>query len=188
MDFSIFFLICIIILAVLIFCCLIRAIRGPKIADRIMASNMIGTLTVAVILLLSVYIDESYIIDVGLVYAVISFLAVIVIAKIYIGLYRQHHNEQQTRNLDSFGSIYELRTEERMAKRQTPPKTATDKEQKPSRGTEKNGNTGNGPETEKDGNTGNGPETEEDRDIGNGTETGKDCDAGKGRADGRGQA
>ena len=129
MDFSIFFLICIIILAVLIFCCLIRAIRGPKIADRIMASNMIGTLTVAVILLLSVYIDESYIIDVGLVYAVISFLAVIVIAKIYIGLYRRHHNEQQSGHLDSFGSLYELRVERMMAQKEAAEKAAPDRTQ-----------------------------------------------------------
>ena len=91
-----FFLICIIILAVLILLCLVRAIRGPKIADRIMASNMIGTLTVAVIMLLAVYIDESYIIDVALVYAVISFLAVIVITKIYIGLYRRRRHDLMT--------------------------------------------------------------------------------------------
>ena len=88
-----FFLTCIIILAVLILLCLVRAIRGPKIADRIMASNMIGTLTVAIILLLAVYINESYIIDVALVYAVISFLAVIVITRIYIGLYRRHKHD-----------------------------------------------------------------------------------------------
>ena len=91
-----FFLACIIILAVLILLCLVRAIRGPKIADRIMASNMIGTLTVAVILLLAVYINESYIIDVALVYAVISFLAVIVITKIYIGLYRRRKHDLMT--------------------------------------------------------------------------------------------
>ena len=91
-----FFLACIIILAVLILLCLVRAIRGPKIADRIMASNMIGTLTVAVIMLLAVYIDESYIIDVALVYAVISFLAVIVITKIYIGLYRRRRHDLMT--------------------------------------------------------------------------------------------
>ena len=91
-----FFLTCIIILAVLILLCLVRAIRGPKIADRIMASNMIGTLTVAVIMLLAVYIDESYIIDVALVYAVISFLAVIVITKIYIGLYRRRRHDLMT--------------------------------------------------------------------------------------------
>ena len=88
-DFSIFFLVCIIILAILAVFCLFRAIKGPKIADRIMAANMVGTLTIAIIMLLSVYLDESYIIDICLVYAVISFLAIIVITKIYVGLYRE---------------------------------------------------------------------------------------------------
>lgn len=88
-DFGIFFLVCIIILAILAVFCLFRAIKGPKIADRIMAANMVGTLTIAIILLLSLYLDESYIIDVCLVYAVISFLAIIVITKIYVGLYRE---------------------------------------------------------------------------------------------------
>lgn len=93
-DYGIFFLVCIIILAVLTFLCLIRAIRGPKIADRIMAGNMIGTLTIVIILLLSVYLNESYIIDICLVYAVISFLAIVVITKIYIGLYREQKQQE----------------------------------------------------------------------------------------------
>ena len=88
-DFGIFFLICIIILAVLTFLCLIKAIKGPLISDRILMANMIGTFTIAIIALLAIYIDESYIIDICLIYAVISFLAVIVITKIYIGLYRE---------------------------------------------------------------------------------------------------
>ena len=94
-DFGIFFLICIIILAVAAFFCLVRAIRGPKIADRIMAANMIGTLTMAIILLMSVLLGESYIIDVALVYAVISFLGVIVITKIYMGRYFQYKDKDR---------------------------------------------------------------------------------------------
>ena len=69
-DFGIFFLIMIIILALSAFLCMIRAIRGPKIADRIMAANMIGTQTMVIILLLAVYLNESNIIDIALIYAV----------------------------------------------------------------------------------------------------------------------
>ncbi len=84
-----FFLICIIVIAVLAILCLIRAIIGPKLADRIMAVNMIGTLTIAVIILMSVLLDESMMLDVALVYAVISFVAVMVLTQIYIGIYRE---------------------------------------------------------------------------------------------------
>jgi multicomponent Na+:H+ antiporter subunit F len=84
-----FFLICIIVIAVLAILCLNRAIIGPKLADRIMAVNMMGTLTIAVIILMSVLLDESMMLDVALVYAVISFVAVMVLTQIYIGIFRE---------------------------------------------------------------------------------------------------
>ena len=48
------------ILAVLIICGIIRSVLGPKIADRIIAVNMIGTLTIILIAILSVYLGENY--------------------------------------------------------------------------------------------------------------------------------
>ncbi len=88
-GYRIFFLVCCIILVVLAFLCLIRAIRGPKLADRIMAANMIGTMTIAAIALISVYLDESNVLDICLIYAGMSFVAVIVLTKIYIGIYNE---------------------------------------------------------------------------------------------------
>ncbi len=87
--FSVFIFICIIIICVLTFLCLLRAVIGPKLADRIMAINMIGTMTIVIIMLLSVLLNESNILDVALIYAVISFVAVIVLAQIYIGIYHR---------------------------------------------------------------------------------------------------
>ncbi|WP_242856627.1 monovalent cation/H+ antiporter complex subunit F [Butyrivibrio sp. AE2032] len=88
-NFGMFFLICIIVISVMAILCLVRAIIGPKLADRIMAVNMIGTLTIAIIILLSVLLNESMMLDVALVYAVISFVAVMVLTQIYIGIYRE---------------------------------------------------------------------------------------------------
>ena len=84
-----FLMICIIILTVLIVFALIRAILGPRLADRILAVNMIGSMTMAVTALLSVYLGEYWLLDICLIYAVISFVSVIVIAKIYVGIYRE---------------------------------------------------------------------------------------------------
>lgn len=87
--------ICVIfILAVLVLLCLIRAIKGPTIADRIVAINMIGTLTMMIIGILSAYLDEGYLVDVCLVYAMLSFLAVIVLTKIYNGVYKEKRSEK----------------------------------------------------------------------------------------------
>ena len=84
-----FFLGVLVVLAALTVACLVRAILGPKLADRIMAVNMIGTMTIAMICILAVLLGEPSLLDVALIYAVISFVSVIVLAKIYIGIYRE---------------------------------------------------------------------------------------------------
>ncbi|WMI80213.1 monovalent cation/H+ antiporter complex subunit F [Anaerotignum sp. MB30-C6] len=61
---------------------LIRAIKGPRFTDRIMAINMIGTMTTAMICILSAYLNEVWLIDVALVYTLLSFLAVVIICHV----------------------------------------------------------------------------------------------------------
>ena len=76
-----------IVLGILCFFCLVRSVRGPKLADRIMAVNMIGTMTMMSIAVLTVKLGEGFLADVALIYAMISFLAVVVLTKIYSGVY-----------------------------------------------------------------------------------------------------
>ena len=47
----------------IMFGCLIRAIRGPEIADRIVSVNMLGTLTIMIICILSLWLKQSYLLD-----------------------------------------------------------------------------------------------------------------------------
>lgn len=82
-------------IAFLIICCLIRCVRGPRIADRIVAVNSIGTMTIIIIAILSVLLEEAYLLDVCLIYAMLSFVAVIVLTKIYTGVYREEHATNQ---------------------------------------------------------------------------------------------
>ncbi len=84
-----FLLLCMIVIAVLIILCLLRAILGPRLGDRIVSINMIGTMTIVEIAMLALYMRESYFYDVCLIYAMISFLAVVVLTKIYEGAYRE---------------------------------------------------------------------------------------------------
>ncbi|MGF7056610.1 monovalent cation/H+ antiporter complex subunit F [Brassicibacter mesophilus] len=74
----------IIILAFTIMLCLIRAIKGPSPADRLIAINVIGTKTIVLISIVSFILKETYFIDVVLVYALISFVASIVISNIML--------------------------------------------------------------------------------------------------------
>ena len=70
-----------VVLALLGFAALIRAVLGPRFTDRIIAINMVNTMVVATIALLSVYLQEKFLVDVALVYALLSFLTVTVLAQ-----------------------------------------------------------------------------------------------------------
>lgn len=63
---------------------LIRAIRGPRRADRILGINMIGSLSTASLAVIAVLLKEPWLLDVCLVYCLISFLAVVMLARIHI--------------------------------------------------------------------------------------------------------
>lgn len=71
----------IIFLAITMCVCLVRAVRGPKLADRIVATNMISVKTILLIAMVAVYIGEDFLVDVAMVYALLSFLAVVVFTR-----------------------------------------------------------------------------------------------------------
>lgn len=71
------------VLIVLVLCSLIRAVRGPSVADRIVAVNMINTMVTVIIAVMAVILQEGYLMDICLIYAMIGFLAVVVLAKVY---------------------------------------------------------------------------------------------------------
>ena len=82
-------------LSVLTLLCLVRAIQGPRVADRIVAINMISTLTIAMICILALMLGEGYLADVALIYALIGFLAVVVLCKVYMGIALEQREKKQ---------------------------------------------------------------------------------------------
>ena len=68
-------------LSATIFMCLMRAALGPRFSDRIIAANIIGTKIILLIAVMSLLIGEGYLADICLIYAVISFLSVVVLAR-----------------------------------------------------------------------------------------------------------
>ncbi len=102
-------------IAFLIVCCLIRCVAGPRIADRIVAVNSIGTMTIIIIAILSVVLEEAYLLDVCLIYAMLSFIAVIVLTKIYTGVYREEHpvqNQKKSNGFEKMDSKMEVEVED----------------------------------------------------------------------------
>ncbi|MDD2956773.1 MAG: monovalent cation/H+ antiporter complex subunit F [Oscillospiraceae bacterium] len=82
------------ILAVLILATLVRAVLGPRFTDRIIAVNVINTMVVAEMAVLSVGMGEDFLVDVALVYALLSFLTVVVISRLVVTR-RLRHAERE---------------------------------------------------------------------------------------------
>lgn len=84
-----------IVLAIMILLCFIRAVRGPKVADRIVAVNMMSTMVMVIIAILALLLKEGYLVDICLIYAMISFLAVVVLTKVYMGVYMEKKEREK---------------------------------------------------------------------------------------------
>lgn len=89
------FIVLLIALSTMLLVCLIRAVKGPRVADRLMAVNMMGTMVMVMIAVLALMLNEGYLVDICLIYAMISFLAVVVLSKVYIGIYEEKHRKEK---------------------------------------------------------------------------------------------
>ena len=89
-----------IFLAIILFACLIRAIMGPRVADRVIAVNMMGTVVMVMISILALLLKEGYLMDICLIYACISFLVVVVITKVYLGVFAERMIEEEEKHGD----------------------------------------------------------------------------------------
>ena len=72
------------VITVLLAVMLIRTTKSPGITDRLLAINMIGTLVNAGILIMSALLKETWLIDVALIYTMISFVSVLILARVSV--------------------------------------------------------------------------------------------------------
>lgn len=96
-----FYIGAIILLAVMLMLCLLRAVLGPRVPDRIVAVNMMGTMVMVMISILAVKMKEGYLVDICLIYAMISFLAVVVITKVYMGVHAENKKKEEEEKADA---------------------------------------------------------------------------------------
>ena len=69
------------VVTVAVILALIRAIRGPTSPDRVVAVDIMVTITVALMVLLALFFRRRIYLDVALIYAVLSFVGVIAVAR-----------------------------------------------------------------------------------------------------------
>ena len=70
-----------ILVMLMIFLSLIRALKGPTAPDRLAAINIIGTKTVVIITLIARVYGQKYYLDIAMVYALMSFITTVGVAK-----------------------------------------------------------------------------------------------------------
>lgn len=61
--------------------CTYRAYKGPSIADRLLAIDLITTLLISIIVLLAVLNNISFLIDIGVALAALSFISTVALAR-----------------------------------------------------------------------------------------------------------
>ena len=77
-----------------------QALKLAKDPDRFLSTvqigiTLIGTLVVIIICALTYVLGEDYLADIAVIYVVMSFIAVMVLCKIYIGLYDRRRKEKK---------------------------------------------------------------------------------------------
>lgn len=63
------------------FLCLYRVVVGPRVGNRIIAVNVIGTKTVVILVLIGFIYDSLYFVDVALVYTLFNFIMTVAVSK-----------------------------------------------------------------------------------------------------------
>ena len=75
---------CLLVLAIALILALLNGVQGQRFTDRVVALNVIGTLTIVISCMLAVYLQHSYILDIAMVLALLNFLAVVVLCRMAI--------------------------------------------------------------------------------------------------------
>jgi len=71
----------IIVIGLGIIFCLLRLIKGPTAADRVVALDTLSTITTALLVILGFVFKRYVYLDVALVYALLTFIGAIVVAR-----------------------------------------------------------------------------------------------------------
>ncbi len=82
------------LLGVGILLCLVRAILGPRYTDRVVALNVICTLVIVLISLLSYVLHAAYLMDVAILYGLLNLLAIALLSRITILRHRDRKGRE----------------------------------------------------------------------------------------------
>jgi len=73
------------VIIALSFFCLFRIVRGPTVADRMVAIDIFGILVAGICAVRTIKTGRGFIIDIGLAWAILSFIGTVALAKYLTG-------------------------------------------------------------------------------------------------------
>lgn len=77
-------------LGIAIVATLIRSITAKTIIGRFIGINMLTTITLIVICILTLFLKEAYLPDIAMIYVLLSCIAVVLLSKIYVNLFKKN--------------------------------------------------------------------------------------------------
>lgn len=77
---------------------LVRCITGKRVVDRLICVNMMCNESTLAIAILALYLRQSYLLDVCLIYVLLSFLAVIILTKVFTTVYLNQKKKEEQKN------------------------------------------------------------------------------------------
>ncbi len=63
---------------------ILRAVRGPELADRVLGVNMVSSAVVTTILTLTAALSEPYLADVAMIYAAVGIVSTVTLNRVYV--------------------------------------------------------------------------------------------------------
>ena len=93
--YNILYISVLIILGIASLVAMIRSIIGKTIINRFIGINILTTLIAVVICVLALFLDESYLPDIAIVYVMLSCIAVMLLNKLYINLFRKSSKRRE---------------------------------------------------------------------------------------------
>jgi multicomponent Na+:H+ antiporter subunit F len=85
-----------VVLLLSVFLALVRLIKGPDSADRIVALDLVSVLIVAILAAYSIFSGETSFLDVAISYALVAFLGTVALAR-----FLMHSATKKSQNADS---------------------------------------------------------------------------------------
>ncbi|MEM5871340.1 MAG: monovalent cation/H+ antiporter complex subunit F [Candidatus Aenigmatarchaeota archaeon] len=71
----------ILLLFIAIIIALIRAVKGPSVADRVIAADVANSIAISIIVLIAIFYKIDMLADIAIIYAMLSFLGTLAISK-----------------------------------------------------------------------------------------------------------